>query len=122
MFLTTTDAITNAIADGLQAAATLVAISWIIGLGILILTVAIITWVVKLVWNAGSNRKYKRQQRNLQIRQREWDTWYSEQAKRTNQVTNQAQGYVKNGVLYSPTGWRWDEEAKLWVPPEKTKK
>ena len=43
-----------------------------------------------------------------------------EKAKKSQKKqTNKAKGYVKNGKLYSPTGWRWDDDAKIWIPPEK---
>lgn len=120
--LTTYDMLTDSLTKGMQAAFTLAALAWIIGLFILIGTVALITWVVKKVWYAGSNREYKRQQR-------EWKKVQKQEAiqerknqkaiKASNRIQNQ--GYVKDGQLFSPTGWRWDEDAKLWVPPKNLK-
>lgn len=108
--LTSSDMVTESIVKGLQAAFTLAAIGWIIGLLILIGTVALITWVVKKVWYAGSNRRYRKEQKAIRRAERNVTT---------TQI--QVQGYVKNGQLYSPTGWRWDEDAKLWVPPKNLK-
>ena len=105
MILTVTNTLENAVTTGLQAAFALVAISWVIGLIILIVTVAIITWVVKKVWYAGSKRKEQKQRK--------------QSYKQITVYQPKATGHMKNGTLYSPTGWKWDEDAKIWIPPEK---
>ena len=110
LLLTSSDFVTESVSKGFQAAFAFVAICWIFGLIILIGTVALITWVVKKVWYAGSNRRYRKEQKAIRRAERNVTT---------TQI--QVQGYVKNGQLYSPTGWRWDEDAKLWVPPKNLK-
>lgn len=108
--LSSSNALSEAFSEGLKALFTLAAIGWIFGLLFLIAIVALITWIVKKVWYAGSNREYRQQ--NKARRRAERNTT-------SNPI--QTQGYVKDGQLYSPTGWRWDEDAKLWVPPKKLK-
>lgn len=108
--LTSSDMLTESIVKALQATFTLAAIGWIIGLLVLIGTVALITWVVKKVWYAGSNREYRQQRRARRRAERNITSFQA-----------QTHGYVKDGQLYSPTGWRWDEDAKLWIPPKNLK-
>ena len=87
----------------------------LLGIGVIvsISAIGIVLWVmiksIKLL-------KIRMKQVNKRIEEYEQE----EKAKKSQKKqTNKAKGYVKNGKLCSPTGWEWDEDAKLWVPPKK---
>lgn len=87
----------------------------LLGIGVIvsISAIGIVLWVmiksIKLL-------KIRMKQVNKRIEEYEQE----EKAKKSQKKqTNKAKGYVKNGKLYSPTGWRWDDDAKIWIPPEK---
>lgn len=114
VYLTSTasDALTDSIAAGLAAAGTLLAISWVIGLIVLALMVAFITWIVKKVWYAGSNRKYKKQQKQwekAQAKALKADTEYRE----FQEWKKQKETPAKKGFENNPD-WYWDDSTGLW--------
>lgn len=145
LFITQTA--TDTIAEGIEAAFSLIAFAFIIRLAILIGTAALITWVVKLVWNGGrKNKKTKHSDDwlyNAQNRQnmtyeysdpvihhnntksKKKSTWKNPQWTPSGWVYNEKTGrwngpdYLqKNGRKMSPTGWTFNEETQLWEPPE----
>lgn len=77
---TYTDQLSQSIAEAIGALFELAAILLIIKLGMLILIVALITWVVKKVWYAGSNRKQKHKKKKTKkiqgYKNYKGDTWY----------------------------------------------
>lgn len=103
------------------------------GLIWLILVTAIITWVVKKVWYAGSDKKEKKRKR-----QEESDDWLTRaQARQETRFENasppvtytreRAQNVRKRGRKYTaanegktwyPTGWTLNENTGLWEPPD----
>ena len=118
MFLTSTDPISDAIARGLGAAFSFIAISWIIGLGALIATVALITWVVKKVWYAGSNKEYKRQQKEYRKQQKQWEKYQKEgtnQRNNTKEIKEIPKEEIKKEKSFENNpDWKWDEKNQLW--------
>lgn len=114
-FLTTTaaidDAFTSAFSAALGGLASLMAIGWVIGLIILICTVALITWIVKKVWYAGSDRKYRKQQKQwekAQAKAYKQDKEYQEFQEWKKQKKDPSKGFENN------PDWYWDEAAQLW--------
>lgn len=99
------------------------AILWLLGIAMLVGIVALITWVVKKVWNAGDKSKQtthktipnddnwinKAQERQ----QKRWD--YTDPTSKprkgnTSKPVNESNWY--------PTGWTWNEKKQLWEPPD----
>ena len=125
LFLTTTNidqAFSEAMGQALGGLMTLIVILWIFGILVLVAVVALITWVVKKVWHAGENREYKRQQKEWARAQRQW----SKKQNRTEWDNFRKYGTPSNADFrptskpnsgMSPTGWFWDEEKGLWIPP-----
>ena len=145
-------ALTQAISQALGGVMMLMAIGLIIGLLFLIATVALITWVVKKVWYAGSNRAAQRQQKAWKKARKNWkkvraskaweefrETGASSDAdfKPIKDLTNskdwltraQARQEIRfrnsmppKQTKVSETGWTFNEETQLWEPPEHLKK
>lgn len=96
---------------------------WLIGVGILLGTVALITWVIKKVWNAGKEPKKPAGERY------DSSDWLSKAQQRQNkryEYTDPAsrprpqKGAQKreNEPNWYPSGWTWNEEKQLWEPPD----
>ena len=105
-------ALTQAISQALGGVMMLMAIGLIIGLLFLIATVALITWVVKKVWYAGSNQEYKRQQREWKKARKKWKAVQNSatQAERA-QAAKEAEIDAK---FANNPDWKWDEKTQLW--------
>lgn len=131
----------DAIAKGISAGLAFMAFCWIVGLGILVAVVALITWVVKKIWFWQSGSRGTRNTQN------KWDHHYTK--RKNNDWMSQAQrrqynryAYTDapkpkknkklkrskmNGSVYNnpagepkwyPTGWVFNEESQLWEPPD----
>lgn len=68
-----------------------------ISLGIFAVFVAVTTITIKRAWFSSRKKKTYRHKQIYEIR--------------TNHQN-------KNGKFYSPTGWTFNEETKLWEPPD----
>ncbi|MBQ8237045.1 MAG: hypothetical protein IJZ39_02705 [Oscillospiraceae bacterium] len=115
---TVSNSASDAIAAGLEAAFTLVAILWAIGIVMLIGIVALITWVVKKVWYAGSNREYKRQQKEWKRQQKQWRKFqqqqeWEEHQKQTAKAAQRSSTSTEDKFVHNPD-WKWDDKAQLW--------
>ena len=87
----------------------------------IIITTAIITWVVKKVWHSESNREEQRrtrQQKKLIKEQKKLIKLQHKQWIKEEKIRNKSR---KQGT-YSPTGWKLNEETNLWEPPKNLKK
>ena len=114
---TYTDQLNQSIADALGALFGLAAIMLIIRLGLFILMIALITWIVKKVWYAGSNREYKRQKRQHRKMQKEWDQYRRDQEKHNkNQEFEEfrLKQSKKDKSFENNPDWKWDEKNQLW--------
>ena len=147
----TTDAFSKAITDGITAGITLLVIYLLFALGFLLAIVALITWVVKLVWNGGKKRKrdkrnddwlYNAQNRqNMTYEYSDPIVRHAENKPKKKNTPKNPQwtpsGWVynekknrwegpdyphKDGRKVSPTGWTFNEETQLWEPPESMQK
>jgi len=122
------EAMTNAFSQLLGGIMSLMAIGWVIGLIFLIATVALITWVVKKVWYAGRNRKYRSQNRKWRKFQKkeekrerqqlaEYEYYQKHQAKKNRKEWEKQQKKEKpdpsKGFENNPD-WYWDDAAQLW--------
>ena len=84
---------------------------------IIIATAALITWVVKKVWNAGNKnapKVHKPKPHN------QWtDNWAKNASARPNNRNKYTDPvWPKSEKKWSPTGWYWDEKKGLWIPPD----
>lgn len=123
-WLTSTYNFSDALADAFGAAFSFVLILQGLGLLILVGIVALITWVVKKVWYAGSDKEDRRRSKA----QKQWlnhqdrSEWEEYRSRGTSRHFDYAPGdpvaTERNGEIYSPTGWKWDEESNTWLPPK----
>ena len=84
---------------------------------ILIGTVALITWVVKKIWNGGNNKKPKS---NKPKAHNQWtnDWMQNAQARQNNRYEYTDPIQFQKGEKWSPTGWYWDDKKEKWIPPD----
>lgn len=61
--------------------------------------VALLTWVVKTVWNAGNSDKQEHQYAGSRGASTEYRP-------------------SKEDMKWSPTGWYWDDKKEKWIPPD----
>lgn len=121
MWLSSTTSIdsvmTKAIGGFLQGIFSLVAISWVIGLLMLVGVVALITWVVKKVWNSEGNKSTKT---NKPKAHNQWtnDWIQNAQARQNNRYEYTDPIQFRKGEKWSPTGWYWDDKKGKWIPPD----
>ena len=119
----------NTLAEEIAALFSFISIILIIRLIGFIATIALITWIVKLVWKAGSRRDsrweykqqqkaYKQQQKLYKQRQKEWIKWQREQDRREAMTWNNNKSNRQSTEIYSPTGWKWNENTQKWDPPD----
>ena len=107
-FLSTTAAIdeafTTAISQFFGGLFSIMAIGWILGILFLFAIVAAITWIVKKVWNAGTNKTQKQSKQHNQ-----WtDDWvYNASARQNNR-------YEYSDPVKTPK-WTYNERARMWV-------
>ena len=113
------DPLTKAIADGISALLALIGIGWAAAILNLFLMVAAITWVVKKVWYAGSNKPKKRKRRKKQKYQ-DWhsDDWLVQAQERQNRIYEYTDPVRTVEKKWSPTGWYYDDEKREWVAPD----
>lgn len=123
IFLTTVDpfaALSAAIANAISAAISLGIILLIIRLIILIAMVALITWIVKMVWYAGENRGYKNQQKKWKQQQKEWRKWQAKQDRIDSEMWDShhrqksSSANSKADKFANNPDWKWDEKSQLW--------
>lgn len=139
MFLTEVDAINNAFSQLFTELFKLIGVIFAFavatGLIWLVIVTAIITWVVKKVWYAGSNKREKKKREDT-----ESDDWLTRAQARqeirfqnasppiTNTQTRaqKARKYKPKGKYNSAdegrtwysTGWTLNEETGKWEPPD----
>lgn len=126
------DAASKAIADGITAGLILLGLYLLFALAFLVGIVALVTWVVKLVWYGG--RKHKKVKKsddwlyNAQSRQNNTYEYsdpiihHSESNQKKNKIRWDGEARTrKDGRKVSPTGWTFNEETQLWEPPEHLK-
>lgn len=110
------EVMTEAIGGFLQGIFSLMAISWIIGLLMLVGVVALLTWVVKKVWNAGNNKPkvHKPEAHN------QWteDWMQNANARQQNRYEYSDPQWTRNNGKWSPSGWYFDEQKQKWVAPD----
>lgn len=114
---------TDAIPQGITAGITFIVICWIIGIAIIVGLAALITWVVKKIWNAGKEPKKPAGERY------DSSDWLSKAQQRQNkryEYTDPAsrprpqKGAQKreNEPNWYPSGWTYNEDTQLWEPPD----
>ena len=117
------DPLTEAIANLLSALFSLLAIGWLFDLITLCLIVALITWIVKIVWYAGGNRewkqkqkRYKKQQKELQRYQKKCDKIKKKNAskrKTEHKYPEQKDNEQRQDKFANNPDWVWDEEHQI---------
>lgn len=110
-------AMTESVSAGLNAMVTLAFYALLVRILIILGVVALITWVVKKVWNAGSVQKPKTHKRKAY---NQWtnDWMQNAQARQNNRYEyNDPIQFQKEGK-WSPTGWYWDDKKGKWIPPD----
>ena len=103
----------KAIETAIGLAFLLVAIRVLIIVGV----VALITWVVKKIWNSGNNQKTKA---NRPKAHNQWtnDWMQNAQARQNNRYEYTDPIQFQKGEKWSPTGWYWDDRKEKWIPPD----
>lgn len=91
-----------------QAAFSFAIIIWIIKVAILIGIVAIITWVIKKIWKAGTEPPERK--KNKVHNQRTEDWVYNANARQNNR-------YEYSDPVKEPK-WTYNERARMWVDEE----
>ena len=111
------EAMTNAIGGLFRGIFSLMAIGWIIGLFVLLGVVALITWVVKKVWNAG-NDKGPKVHKHKSHDQWTGDWMQDANARQKNRYEYYDPEWTKDNGKWSPSGWYYDEKKGKWIPPD----
>ena len=117
-------ALTEPISEAMSALGILLIVFMIIGLLILIGTVALITWVVKRVWYAGRKPERRQEQDWLtQAQTRQQSKYTYTDPYRPQGATKKPKGmpkatYDHTGGQWSPTGWYFNPKTGLWEPPD----
>ena len=108
--------------EAIEGIFTIFSVLIVIRIGLIIGTVALITWVVKLVWNAGSKPKQTKRQKHsndwleeAQYRQHRRNE-YNDPPIKSHQKRNN--GYSTGNTKWYPTGWSYNEDKGLWEPPD----
>lgn len=123
IFLTATSSSGSTLSEAFKALFTLVGIIQLISLAGLLILVALITWVVKTVWNAGSNKKQKRRHQNPTY----YNDWVIAEKRRKSgksEIKEPSRLYpskTKDSKDVYGTGWTYNEYTKLWEPPDHLK-
>ena len=105
------DPLTHTIADVVSGILGLMSIGWVAHILNVLMMAAAITWVVKLVWYSGKNRK-----------ERKKATVYKQGSatvhKRANKKKSKPPKNVTVYGIFSPTGWWYDEKKGEWIAPD----
>ena len=139
MFLTEVDAINEAFTQLFTELFKLIGVIFAFavatGLIWLVIVAAIVTWVVKKVWYAGSNKKEKK---NKQANDSDdWLTWAQERQevrfrnasppiintqvkaqKTRKRKPKKRYNQADEGRTWYPTGWTLNENTGKWDPPD----
>lgn len=139
MFLTATqqmdDVFTEAITSLLKTLSALLGLAIATGFIWILIVAALVTWVVKKVWYAGSKKnepKYRRYEENedwLTRSQRRQEIRFENASppkapnaikSRNIQKKEQMHWYMSDdvGKTWYPTGWTLNQETGLWEPPD----
>lgn len=139
LFLTGTqqmdDVFTEAITSLLKALSALFGLAIATGFIWILIVAALVTWVVKKVWYAGSKKnepKYRRYKENedwLTRSQRRQEIRFENASppkapnaikSRNIQKKEQMHWYTSDdvGKTWYPTGWTLNQETGLWEPPD----
>ena len=120
---------TDVIAEFLGSLLSLGFVIFVLGIGTMIGMVALITWVVKKVWNAGSGNKKARARKNnhqnedwLSRAKRKEDTKFDYLNSHIGSDRGGYAGSPKTCVKWYPTGWTYNDKTGKWDPPDYIKK
>ena len=97
---------------------------FVIGIGTMIGIAALITWVVKKVWNAGNNSNKTKKEYNpenedrLTRAKRNEDTKFDYSNRHQTPDRGGYAGNPKEGIKWYPSGWYFDEKTQKWTPPD----
>ena len=117
--------VSEAVAEALSGILTLSFYIIIIRIVILIGIAALITWIVKKVWNAGSSsqkpkiKRYNHQNEDwLSRAQRKEDSKFDYLNSHIGSDRGGYAGNPKTGVKWYPTGWTYNDKTGKWDPPD----
>lgn len=121
--------VSEAMAEALGGILTLSFYIIIIRIVIVIGIAALITWVVKKVWNAGNGSKkaksnrYNHQNEDwLSRAKRKEDTKFNYLNSHIDSNVGGYAGNPKAGVKWYPTGWTYNDKTGKWDPPDYLRK
>lgn len=119
---------TGIIAEFLSNLLSLGFVIFVLGIGTMIGMVALITWVVKKVWNAGNNSNKTKKEHNpenedwLTRAKRKEDTKFDYLNSHLNSDKGGYAGNPKEGIKWYPTGWTYNDKTGKWEPPDYIRK